>query len=301
MCNGAVATPPADVALDVALVEKLLAEQCPALAGLPVTPFTHGWDNEIFRLGESLVVRLPRRARAAPLIENEITWLPAIDSLVTVPVPQPVFAGHASDLYPYAWLVAPWYSGTAALHLPLSERTSFAEQLADFVWTLHSPAPRHAPVNPVRGMSLAQEAPDARARARIAVHPERDALLQRWESWTNAPEFDGVDVWLHGDLHPANLIVNASGGLEAVIDWGDLTAGDPACDLSTAWLMFDDEGREIFVDRLSQGGATDESTWCRARAWALHLGLMLASDCDPCTPLQAVGLHALDALLSEPI
>lgn len=301
MSNRDVPPPFPEVTINAALVEKLLTQQCPALAGLPVTPFDNGWDNAIFRLGESLVVRLPRRAFAAPLVENEITWLPIIEPLVTVPVPQPVFAGHASELYPYAWLVAPWYSGTRAADLPVADRTPFAEQLADFLWTLHVPAPAHAPINPVRGMSLAQHRPDIRARARIAAHPERAQLLRRWESWTNAPEFEGVDVWLHGDLHPANLIVDPDGGLAAVIDWGGMTAGDPACDLATAWLSFDDDGREVFVDRLSQGGATDESTWCRARAWALHLGLILAQECEPGTALQAVGSHALDALLSEPI
>lgn len=292
-------TPVAEVKTDTALVEALLAKQCPSLAGLPVSLVENGWDNAIYRLGDSLVVRLPRRAFAAPLVENEITWLPIIESLVTLPVPQPVFAGRPDDDYPYAWMVAPWFDGPRALDLPAAQRTPFAEQLADFLWTLHVPAPAHAPINPVRGMSLAQEGPDTRARARIAREQDSAELLRRWEAWSAAPEFDGVDVWLHGDLHPANLIVAVDGGLTAVIDWGDMTAGDPACDLATAWLTFDDEGRAIFRDRLMQGGATDEATWRRAQAWALHLGLIFAQECDEGSPLQGVGRHALAALLTE--
>lgn len=295
-----VPTPETDVLIDPALVGRLLAQQCPALAGLPVTPIGNGWDNAIYRLGDSLAVRLPRRALAAPLVQNEMTWLPVLEPLLTLDVPQPVFVGAPGEGYPYAWMVAPWFDGTRATDVPVGQRTAFAEQLADFLWTLHAPAPAHAPINPVRGMALtAPDGPDARARARIAREKESAALLRRWESWSRADEFDGVDVWLHGDLHPANLIVAASGQLSAVIDWGDLTAGDPACDLATVWLTFDAAGREVFVDRLSQGGATDEATWQRAKAWALHLALILSQECEAGTSLQAVGARALGVLIGE--
>jgi aminoglycoside phosphotransferase (APT) family kinase protein len=197
------------VQIDTSLVEALLAEQCPALEGLPLTPTTNGWDNAVYRLGDSLTVRLPRRAQAAPMLENEITWLPIIAPLLTLPVPQPVYAGHPGCSYPYSWMVAPWFDGTRAASAPLASRTAFASELADFLWTLHAPAPAHAPINPFRGMSLAQEGPDTRARARIARERERDGLLRRWESWVSAPDFDDVDMWLHGDLHPANLVMAA--------------------------------------------------------------------------------------------
>jgi aminoglycoside phosphotransferase (APT) family kinase protein len=289
------------VQIDTSLVEALLAEQCPALEGLPLTPTTNGWDNAVYRLGDSLTVRLPRRAQAAPMLENEITWLPIIAPLLTLPVPQPVYAGHPGCSYPYSWMVAPWFDGTRAASAPLASRTAFASELADFLWTLHAPAPAHAPINPFRGMSLAQEGPDTRARARIARERERDGLLRRWESWVSAPDFDDVDMWLHGDLHPANLVMGHDGHLAAVIDWGDMTVGDPACDLATAWLTFDEEGRGIFRDRLDQGGATDAATWRRAQAWALHLGLLFAQDCSDDPDLQECGRRALEALLTEPV
>ena len=299
--NRGVPTPISDVPIDIALVEELLAEQCPALEGLPLTCLGNGWDNAVYRLGDSLTVHLPHRAQAAPFLENEITWLPLIASLLTAPVPQPVYAGHPTRSYPYPWMVAPWFEGTRVAAVPPSERTALATDLADFLWTLHAPAPAHAPINPFRGMSLAQEGPDTRARARINQEPQRDALLRRWESWVSAPDFDDVDLWLHGDLHPANIVMSGDGRLAAVIDWGDMTVGDPACDLATAWLTFDQQGRAIFRERLDQGGAIDPATWQRARAWALYLGLMLAQDCADDPDLQECGRHALRSLLDESV
>lgn len=292
--------PTPDLTVDVPLVEALLAAQCPALADLPVAWHASGWDNELFRLGDSMLVRLPRRRVAAPLIEHEIAHLPQIGSLVTMPVPQPVFAGTPSEEFPFAWVIVPWVPGTPASAVPVAERTAFAEQLADFMWTLHVPAPAHAPVNPYRGGSLARERPDADARARIARTPDADALLARWQAWTAAPDFDGVDVWLHGDAHPHNFVVGGDGLLASVVDWGDLTAGDPACDLATAWLTFDEAGRRTFRDRIDMGRPLDDATWTRAKAWALHLGLILALETDGQPWLTEVGRHTLTALLGEP-
>lgn len=297
-----VPTPESDVTIDSAVVEHLLAQQCPALASLPLTPAGNGWDNALYRLGESLAVRLPRRALGAQLLLHELTWLPRLEPLLTVPAPQPVCVGEPSADYPYPWLVVPWFNGVPASDIDVSHRTGFAEQLADFLWALHVPAPPTAPLNPFRGLSLtAAQGPDARVRERLMREPDSAPLLSRWEAWSQAEEFDGVEVWLHGDLHPGNLITNESGSLTAVIDWGDLTAGDPACDLATAWLTFDADGRAAFIERLSQGGAADAATWQRAKAWALHLALLLAQECDPGSPLQATGAQAVASLREEPL
>ena len=128
-----------------------------------------------------------------------------------------------------------------------------------------------------------------------------EALLPRWEAWSHAPDFDGVDVWLHGDLHPHNIVIGADGRLAGVVDWGDVTAGDPACDLATAWLTFDATGRRLFTERLEEGHPVDAATWVRARAWALHLGLVLLSRPDEFPRLVASGRHALDELCREDV
>ena len=60
-----------------------------------------------------------------------------------------------------------------------------------------------------------------------------------------SPSWPGPPLWVHGDLHPANLLVTADGTLRAVLDFGDVTAGDPAVDLATAWLTFDELAQRV--------------------------------------------------------
>ncbi len=298
--------PPSDLATTAELVASLLAEQAPALAELPITPVSSGWDNDVYRLGDTLAVRLPRREQAVPLVANEVRWLPLIGQLVTIPTPQPVFAGSPSDAFDRPWSVVEFLPGEAVSGVGVAERTVFARQLADFLWSLHVPAPASAPINPVRGGSLATPAAAERFAERFALldaagHPDLAAALRpRLDAWLAAPDHDGVDVWLHGDLHPHNLLRGSDGMLSGVIDWGDMTAGDPACDLATAWLTFDEAGRAAFRDQVDQGGPVPEATWTRAKAWALHLGLILATLADDQPWLTGVGLHALTQLASEP-
>jgi aminoglycoside phosphotransferase (APT) family kinase protein len=101
-------------------------------------------------------------------------------------------------------------------------------------------------------------------------------------------------VWLHGDLHPANILVH-HGQLSAVIDFGDLTSGDPATDLSVAWMLFPEAAhREVFWDAYGQAGA---DTMTRARGWALSLSVVfLAHSAD--NPLMAsIGERGYRAVL----
>lgn len=291
--------PAPDLVIDDALVGALLAEQAPDLGELPRVPLGTGWDNALFRLGDGLVARLPRREASSRLVNHEVRWLPELAVGLDVDLPLPVFVGEPSAAYPWTWSVVNMIPGDAATTVPVAERTAFAEQLADALWCLHLPAPADAPLNPWRGVSLAQEMFDRRVHERVSGHRYAGDLLARWESWSQAPEFDGVDTWVHGDLHPSNIIVGPDRRLAGIVDWGDLTAGDPATDLATAWLTFDAAGRRRFVDRIDDGGLMDAATWQRARAWALYLGLTLATGNDDAPDLAAVGTHALEQLLAE--
>lgn len=310
--------PAAEVDVTTDLVRRLLAEQHPDLAApspLPLTVVAAGWDNVLLRLGDRLAVRVPRRASAAALLEHEQRWLPLLSPRLGVAVPTPVRVGRPSPTYPWPWSVVPWFEGSTVAALPAPARRALAAPLADVVVRLHVPAPPDAPVNPVRGVPLRDR--DAAVRERLAsgTVPEPDRVAAVWDRALAAPPWDGPALWLHGDLHPANLLVpdvgaddgpDDGGGspLAAVLDFGDVTAGDPATDLATAWLTFDAAGRSAFrahVDRSARRAgarAPDPATWVRARGWALVLATaMLAhSDDDPVTA--AVGRHTLTEVLA---
>ncbi len=299
--NGGVPNiPAAELPVTADLTRSLIAEQCPDLAELDLTPFAHGWDNEMFRLGDGLVLRLPRRAASAKLIENEARWLPTIAKHLPAWTPTPVFVGHSTPDYPWTWTMAPFLPARTAAEVPVAERSAAAEALADFFSCLHIPAPVGVPENPYRGMSLDQPRFHDRALSRIEREGERAApLAERWRAWSGAPEWEGADLWLHGDAHALNILLDDGGRLAGVIDWGDITSGDPACDLAAGWLIFDAEGLRLFVDRCSLNSAYDRHIWSRAKAWALYLGLILAQGADDHPLLRSVGELALTNLLAE--
>jgi aminoglycoside phosphotransferase (APT) family kinase protein len=265
-------TPPAEIAIDRELVARLLAEQHPDIAHLPLHPVDAGWDNAMFRLGDKLAVRLPRRAAAAPLIVHEQTWLPRLAGRLMLPVPTPCRVGTPAQGYPWRWSVVPWLDGVPA---DLSEPAATqAPLLAAFLRSLHTPAPLDAPANPVRGVPLQQRSETVATRMRHLAG--RTGLVTAgihhiWESARHAP-VDIPPTWIHGDLHPRNVLVERE-AISGIIDWGDLTAGDPATDLASVWMLFSDPGaRQAALDAY---GCVSEATVQRAKGWAVLFGVVM--------------------------
>lgn len=283
-----------EVEVTADLVRRLLREQHPDLASLPLRAVAAGWDNALFRLGDDLLVRLPLRQLAAPLVEHEQRWLPVLAPDMPLPIPVPVRAGRPGAGFPWRWSVLPWFDGTGAETTPVISRTAWAGSLAAALAALHRPAPAHAPVNPYRGVPLATRADVIGAR--LAASSDSGLLLTAWHAGLAAPAWDGPALWLHGDPHPGNLVVR-DGALAAIVDFGDLTSGDPASDLATAWLTFDPAGRAAFRAALPY----DEATWVRARAWAAALVPVLRAHPAELPLLDAAGRHATQQLrLDDP-
>ena len=288
--------PTAEVQVPPQLVRRLLADQHPDLAGLSIEVLANGWDNVVCRLGEDHLVRLPRRAVSAALVLNEQRWLPSLAGQLPLPVPAPVRIGLPGRGYPWAWSVVPFFSGEIAARTRPADPGEAALALGEFLAALHRPAPADAPVNPVRGIPLVGRAAGVMSQLPYLDDPsERATAMDVWESASAAPEWDGPPVWLHGDLHPANILVDR-GRVGAVIDFGDITAGDPATDLAVAWMLLPTRQRAEF--RRAYGRA-DDDTWARARGWALALALaFLTHSAD--NPLMAgIGRRTLDAVLEE--
>jgi aminoglycoside phosphotransferase (APT) family kinase protein len=266
--------PAADIDIDTALVHSLLREQHPDLAALPLQEIDSGWDNAMFRLGETLVVRLPRRVAVTHLIEREQEWLPQLAALLPIPVPAPVRVGRPAESYPWRWSIVPWLSGRNA---DLCEpRADQAERLAAFLCALHRPAPANAPVNPYRGVPLRERAEQIAERIRrLEQHTTllNDDVVRIYRAALEAP-VDVAPTWLHGDLHAGNLLVE-EGVISGVIDWGDLTSGDRATDLATLWMNLGDRKARENAMRACHG--VSDATWLRARGWAIFYGVTLGT------------------------
>lgn len=265
-------TPLAEVAIDAALVTALLQAQHPDLAHLPLHAVDSGWDNAMFRLGERWAVRLPRRALGAPLIEHEQAWLPRLQATLPLPIPVPHRIGAPALGYPWAWSVVPWLPGTPADHD--QPHASQARVLAAFLRALHVAAPADAPRNPVRGVPLRDRAEAVAPRIeRLAANTDAitPRVLQIWQDALRAP-IDVSPTWLHGDLHPRNVLVER-GVITGIVDWGDITSGDRAGDLSSIFMLFAEASarREAF----SSYGAISDATLQRARGWAVLVGVAL--------------------------
>ncbi|MEV7971989.1 aminoglycoside phosphotransferase family protein [Cellulomonas sp. NPDC089187] len=286
--------PAAEVEITPDLVRDLLRAQHPDLAGLALGPAVDGWDNVTMPLGDELAVRLPRRVQGVDPIRHEQRWLPVLAAHCPLPIPTPLRTGSPTDTYPWPWSIVPWFTGQIAAEQPVAERTSWATALADALSGLHAmDAPADAPLNPVRGGELrARESALLDRLTHVPVDPE--PVLALWQRAVTAPAWPHAPRWLHGDPHPANLLVR-DGRLAALLDFGDMTGGDPACDLATAWLTFDAEGRAAFRDRI--GDHDDPALWTRAAGWALVMASAMCAHSEDDPVIGPIGRHAIAQLL----
>ena len=267
--------------LTAELVRELLRDQHPDLADRPLTLGARGWDNQLWRLGDDLAVRLPWQTEAADaLLLKEHTWLPVLAPLLPLPVPVPQRLGQPSERYPHPWIVTTWVPGTPADRAPATRRGPAADALAAFLTALHQPAPAGAPEGHGRGGALTEVADGvaghldamtdlctAVAGTEVGLIPDPTAVRAIWDDAVTAPGWEGPALWLHGDLHPANVLT-ADGTFCGVVDFGDLCAGDPALDVAAGWILLPD-GEAIERLQGSYPLASDDATWRRARGWAV--------------------------------
>lgn len=248
------------------LVRALLRDQHPDLADLELRDVDGGWDNQLWRLGEELAVRLPRTERAPVLLDVEQTWLPMLAERLPLPTPTPVRIGRPSNLFAHTWTIARWVEGEPADRTPI-RCVEAADVLAGFLRALHQEAPADAPVNASRGIPLAElsDVDDWFEVLADDADADVDAARTIWRTAVAAPSWPGPPLWLHGDLHPANVVVR-DGMLVGVIDFGDMCSGDPATDLSAAWILLPAGAAGRFFDAYGQ---IDEATFTRARGWAV--------------------------------
>jgi aminoglycoside phosphotransferase (APT) family kinase protein len=292
---------------DAALVRELVASQLPEFADLDVTPVeSWGTDNTLYRLGTDFVVRMPRRPGASAAFDWDSRWLPRLAPHLPVAIPQPIAAGTASEPFPYPWGVYRWLNGQDATQRTL-DTPDGASDLASFIHALQrvdaDGGPPPGAHNANRGVPLAvRDASFRRYFAMLqdgpeALEPDRaQAALAIWERALAAPAWNHPPVWLHGDLLPANLLVDDRGRLSAVIDWGCMAIGDPACELMAAWSVFSNEARQAFERAVD----ADDAMWARARGWSLSQGVAALAYYHQTNPVLArVGRRGIGEVLAD--
>ncbi|GIF66464.1 aminoglycoside phosphotransferase [Asanoa ishikariensis] len=260
--------------IDVALVRRLVAEQFPQWAGLPVSPVAVGGnDNRTFHLGDEMSVRLPSAEGYVASVEKEQRWLPVLAPHLPVPIPAPLAQGRPGAGYPWPWSVNQWLDGTTAGPDTVTDQTEFAVDLAGFLTALQAvdtggepAAGRHSFW---RGAGLAHYDDETRkAIAALDGRIDAAAATVEWDAALDA-QWRAKPVWFHGDVAAGNILVR-DGRLAAVIDFGTCGVGDPACDLVIAWTFFGGPAREAFRKALN----VDDATWQRGRGWALWKALI---------------------------
>ena len=257
---------------DVELVVRLLRDQAPQLAGVPVRPSpASGSSTWVFRLGDELAVRLPRSEEYAADLAKEVRWLPRLGPDLPVAVPDVVAVGRPTEVFPRTWAAVTWVPGEPPTRLWPEQQTVLAESLGDFVQSLHAIDAGGVPAGaeqcgyrcgePVTATSdrWVDEAADA-----LADLFDPAAVREAWRRLREVPAAGSAPCWVHTDLSVENVLVDGEGRLVGVIDFGGLGVGDRSVDLLYAWSMFDAPARDV----LRRAAGADDGTWARARAWS---------------------------------
>lgn len=281
---------------DAALARRLLAEQFPEWAGLPLERVpSSGTDNALYRLGDDMVVRLPRIGWATAGVAKDFRWLPLLAPLLPVAIPAPLARGAPTESYPWEWGVYRWLEGET----PTAGDIADPELLAgDLVRVLRALRRIDLPDPPPsrRGAPLAAQDDQTRsALIELDGMIDTEAAADAWDQALRAPNWSGPPVWLHGDLLPGNLLLQ-DGRLSGVIDFAVAGVGDPACDLIAAWALLPGGTRDRFRADLR----VDEDTWARGRGWALSIALVALPYYKDTNPgFAATARHLIEEVLAE--
>ncbi len=263
--------------IDEALAQRLVASQFPQWKSLSIQAvIPGGWDNRTFRLGNDMLIRMPSSANYEAQVEKEQRWLPKLAPTLSVPIPIPLKMGQPTQDYPWKWSIYRWLEGETVATANITDLNSLASDLALFLLTLHQIDSTDGPLAGLhsfyRGASLT--AYDDEVRRAITILRNKidiDTAIAIWEA-ALATTWNKLPVWIHGDISAGNLLTH-KGRLNAVIDFGQMAVGDPACDLAIAWTLFNDQSRKIFQATLD----LDLDTWTRGRAWTLWKSLSVAA------------------------
>lgn len=268
-----------EVLLDEDVIRALLRDQRPDWVDLPLTLAGSGTDNSLYRLGDDLLLRLPRTPGTAGAVAKEQRWLPRLAPHLPVAVPEPVHRGRPGRAYPLPWAVYRWIEGEEVREDTVDDWVALGRDLAGFVAALQSVdlmgAERTGDLSWYRGGApvdiddfVRRSLDGCRRLVELdGLVLDVDRLQVLWEQALALPEPASAHVWMHGDLKPTNLLVR-DGRLAAVIDFGGLSVGHADAEHAPLWDL-PAAARRAYRDTLR----IDDVTWQRARAWSLAIGV----------------------------
>ena len=285
--------------ITASLVSDLITQQFPEYRHLPIQAVEPGGnDNRTFRLGDTLSVRLPSAAGYATQVQKEQDWLPKLAPHISIQIPKPIAMGKPSDLYPWHWSIYHWIDGETVEITNKRHLSSLAKDFVQFLTELHTIDPTDGPMggphNYYRGAPLSTYDKDTR----FYIEELKDIIdskrtLELWEE-AIVSRWRGKPVWVHGDMAKGNFLIQ-NRTLSAVIDFGCIGIGDPACDLVIAWTILDKESRSIFQKSLP----LDPQTWSRAKGWALWKALFELYSCqDKSSPKAIENIQLIQTILA---
>lgn len=259
--------------IDADLVRRLVRGQFPQWADRPVERIASGGTvNAVYRLGDTLTVRLPLTAGGTRDLEWERRWLPRLAPELPVTIPTVVAIGEPAEGYPWAWAVHEWIDGDTPVEGRVARPERLAHDLARFVTAMREVGLDDGP-SAYRGVPLYTVDRSTRAAIEALRHTDEpfdaDEIAAAWVAALAAPAWSAAPCWVHSDLMPGNLLVTAD-RLTGVLDFATAGVGDPACDLIPAWNLLPVGARDVFRGAVD----ADDAMWTRGRGWALSMAVI---------------------------
>jgi len=259
--------------IDPDLVRRLVRGQFPQWAHLPVERLASGGTvNAVYRLGDTLTVRLPLTSGGTRDLEWERRWLARLAPALPVTIPTVVAMGEPAEGYPWAWAVHEWIDGDTPVEGRVARPEQLARDLAEFMMAMRKVGLDDGP-SAYRGVPLHTVDRSTRAAIEALRHTDEpfdaDAIADAWAAALAAPAWSSAPCWVHSDLMPSNLLVTAD-RLTGVLDFATAGVGDPACDLIPAWNLLPSGARDVFRDAVD----VDDAMWTRGLGWALSMAVI---------------------------
>ena len=259
--------------LSLELVKQLLKDQFSHYSHLAIQPLNHqGTDNVMLKLGDDKIIRLPRTQRSEESLKKECLWLPKIERGLSIEIPHIIEVGQPSEQYSFQWAIVNYLDGSSPSDNSPLDLAQAARDLGHFIKELQRVDTTDAPLCSRKSPSMRSDKETRQLIPALSDVFDVKEITQLWEVALKVPTWEKAPVWLHGDIHAGNLLVQ-NRKITGVIDFGMSGVGDPACDLMVAWMLFGTDERVILRSVIEP----DESMWDRARGCALHFGIMAYS------------------------